>query len=433
MPDMTDKRFFALGSMPVAIGLMVLLVILLLTGVIPVRGGDADVVFRTPVFAVVMGLLGASTLACLRKRRFSWRSAGFHLTHLAVPLIMAGALAGTIWERRGHIQLSSTQPHPIDRVLLSDGTPVELGFGLSLKSFHVEHYPPDIGVYRQGELAGKLRSKPGARFDLGDVGVITVAGLRDSVNVVGFDLAGPAELVVFNAGEEWKRLSLEEDPGHISLPNGDTLLVARVFNNLPRMKGGRMFSETDYPVRPGLILRVLSGERMAVLSLEAGKEPELLSPTDSAQAPDIPDIRYTYPDMVNVRLEDEPADSGVAAVSLDTPAGRCTLLHDGGRNGSHLLGHNVAVRLLPSVDKTYTAQLTIHTDASNSVVRTLQTNHPVNHHGWRLYLDSYDRDNGTAISITARHDPGDTAVVAGILMLMIGVPTLFFTRGDKPC
>ncbi len=69
----------------------------------------------------------------------------------------------------------------------------------------------------------------------------------------------------------------------------------------------------------------------------------------------------------------------------------------------------------------------IEIDDLNGGKRTaiLGTNHPIDEQGWRFYLNSYD-DNG--IIITARNDPGNNIVVAGILAVMIGMPIIFFFR-----
>ena len=52
-----------LSSMPLAVVLMAVAVVLMLVGVLPVRGGGQEALFRSPVLFFVLTLLGASIIA----------------------------------------------------------------------------------------------------------------------------------------------------------------------------------------------------------------------------------------------------------------------------------------------------------------------------------------------------------------------------------
>jgi len=55
-------------------------------------------------------------------------------------------------------------------------------------------------------------------------------------------------------------------------------------------------------------------------------------------------------------------------------------------------------------------------------------NHPAQYKGWRFYLVSYDQLNQSFVQLSARRDPGRTAVIAGIWVTMIGTFILGFRR-----
>lgn len=58
----------------------------------------------------------------------------------------------------------------------------------------------------------------------------------------------------------------------------------------------------------------------------------------------------------------------------------------------------------------------------------ISINHPANHKGWRFYLVSYDQRSQRTVQLSARHDPGRRAVIAGIWIVMIGTFTLCFRK-----
>ncbi|MCU0857801.1 MAG: cytochrome c biogenesis protein ResB [Pontiellaceae bacterium] len=63
----------------------------------------------------------------------------------------------------------------------------------------------------------------------------------------------------------------------------------------------------------------------------------------------------------------------------------------------------------------------------------VRINHPARFNGWRFYLMSYDRQNQSTVQLSARHDPGRTAVIAGIWLMLAGTFILCFRReGASP-
>lgn len=67
-------------------------------------------------------------------------------------------------------------------------------------------------------------------------------------------------------------------------------------------------------------------------------------------------------------------------------------------------------------------------DGDQDVELPISINHPAGYNGWRFYLMSYDQQNRSYVILSARHDPGRNAVVAGIWIVMAGMFVLCFRR-----
>ena len=143
-------KFPKLSSIPFAVVLMALAVLLMLAGVLPVRGGGQGALFRSPVFAFILGILTLSTFACCVRRAFSLRNLGFHLAHLSAVLILLGAFLGVLFEKKFDVQLKLNRESPIQRIQLEEDSVVDLGFQLNLKAFRVEKYAPNLVLHRGG-------------------------------------------------------------------------------------------------------------------------------------------------------------------------------------------------------------------------------------------------------------------------------------------
>jgi hypothetical protein len=417
-----------LSSMPFAVVLMGLTVLLMLAGVLPVSGGGQDAVFRSPVFTFVLAILGASTFACVIRRRLSVRSIGFHLTHVCTILVMVGAFAGALFEKKFDIQLR-THAAPLRNVQLSDGEVVDLGFGLSLTRFRLEKYPPNVVVFHGHAPEEEHRLVEGAELDIANQKV-TVERVVPHAKIENVELDGTPELVIGDPASPWKRILIDgSQPSDIELSDGNRLFISRVYNNLPRMEMGHHFRETTFPSRPGLILHVIASNSMAVLALPAGGRPQLLSPADPALGPDVPPLSYSFPETLGMDVvdSDDPAAPFVAELLLEGGKRHC-LIEGGGRSGSLMLQDDCVLGLGFAADKHYEADLVVTRTNEEPTEKMLVINRPLDIDGWRLYLNSYDAKAHEHITITLRKDPGDRLVVAGILGLMIGTALIFFVR-----
>lgn len=184
--------------MTVAVYILTALVLLMLAGAIPVGGGAQVVVFRTPVFVLLLGALSVSCVLCsirrglaCRRPRLALRNAGFHLTHLSVVLILAGAFVGFLAEKRSQFALPVNPQHSVREIPLTGGGTADLGFGVAVKSFEVSRFDPDYALYRPAvtEEGGReeveyvlertVRVSSDGALDIGPLGRIEAGGLKN--------------------------------------------------------------------------------------------------------------------------------------------------------------------------------------------------------------------------------------------------------------
>jgi len=408
---------------------MALAVVLMLTGVLPTRDGGQEIVYRTPVFRAVMALLGLSLLGCCLRRRFMWRSVGFLLVHGSVILILIGALLGAVFQVRSRLQLHVDAAMPVQQVPMADGTMVDLGFGVSMNAFHLDRYAPNLQLYLNGKLDREYRLADDEVLRLGRAGTFRVKRMFTHAALASIQYDGKAELIITKKnGEEWKRIVIDGSGREVPLDDGKLLIITRVYNNLPTMQMGQAFRETGFPARPGLILHYASGNRIAILSLAAGEEPQILSASDAALADEIPVLFYSFPRVISMDVQDSPDRFAPFAVELEGDDGATiSLVEKGGQLGSMLLDDGYAIKLSNAADRSYAADLVIHR-GETATARALVINSPLVIDGWRFYLDDYNPQTQKSITVTVRKDPGNGLVVAGILALMVGIPAIFYSR-----
>jgi len=440
-----NNIFSNLSAMPFAVLLMVITVLMMLAGVLPIEGGKPEIMFRTPVFAAILGLLGLSILTCVAKKKLKLSTIGFHLVHIGVVLIMIGGLTAFIAEKRTTFHISASEK-PVQHIQLSKNRIANMGFSIHLKSFHIEHYEPDIILSKNDIIQDAYRISEGETVHL-DSGIdLHINKITLNTEIISYELDGDPQLMIYNEDNTlWQQIAVTGEVDNIQMLDGATLRISRVYNNLPTMQN-KNFIESNYPTNPGLILRLMKDDTMAILTLPANGKIELLSTRNPGKVK-LPNLRYNFPKVTNIKLADTE-ENGIAAVNI-TMAPRCpsclaaknesstsktnithakqtiTLLQDGGMLSRIHPSDNNILQLSPPVDRQYYAEIEIDDLNGSKRIATLSTNHPIDEQGWRFYLNSYD-PNG--IIITARNDPGNNIVVTGILAVMIGMPLIFFFR-----
>ena len=126
-----------------AVGILTTLTLFMAAGALPAKGGGQTVVFRSPVFILLLTLLALSLLwCCWRRPRI-----GFLLCHAGIVLILAGALLGHLGGVKTQFAAPIAMEHGIDRLPGPNETAIPLPFALTVTAFDVQFYDPGYHVY----------------------------------------------------------------------------------------------------------------------------------------------------------------------------------------------------------------------------------------------------------------------------------------------
>ncbi len=126
-----------------------LIVLLLLTGVVPISGAkDASAVYYSPMLILLLALLSSCSIGCCIKRRFGLKQLGFYLVHVGAVIVLAGAFIGYVAGTKGTLQLSLMPQQPVGQLLTQEGKTLSFGFEVAAENFSVEFYPPSYQLFR---------------------------------------------------------------------------------------------------------------------------------------------------------------------------------------------------------------------------------------------------------------------------------------------
>ncbi|MBT3380372.1 MAG: hypothetical protein HN742_39350 [Lentisphaerae bacterium] len=134
--------------MAVSVILFCVLVLFMIAGAIPIEGGSQVVIFKTPLFLVLAGLLVVLLVGCCFTRRLTRKRIPFLLTHLGIAILLCGAGLGFMMGRKAEFGLPITQHHVGRDIPLRDGTSLNMGFGITVREFAVDYYSARYGLYR---------------------------------------------------------------------------------------------------------------------------------------------------------------------------------------------------------------------------------------------------------------------------------------------
>jgi hypothetical protein len=174
-------------------GILAAVVLLMLAGAIPVGGETQTVIFRTPLFVLLLGLLCGCLLVRSLLQRPSFRGFSFCLAHLGIAAVLAGAFIGYLGEKKSQLTVPVGEDHVVRQLTLGDGSAVDLGFGISLLSFDVVRYEPTkYNLFRPGTvvqggqekteyaLIGAFKIPSSGDMDLGSEGTLPLTALREA-------------------------------------------------------------------------------------------------------------------------------------------------------------------------------------------------------------------------------------------------------------
>jgi len=158
-------------------------VLFLLVGALPCLGGNSAMIFRSPVFIALLGIISILSLYCCWKRI---RYPCFLIPHLGAVVILAGAFTGFIFGKSAQFNLPVMPAALVDKIPAPDGSRWNLGFCFSVADFHAEYYKPDYsffipdktkkGGYRK---SGTFSTEKVTVLDLGKWGSVPISSLKD--------------------------------------------------------------------------------------------------------------------------------------------------------------------------------------------------------------------------------------------------------------
>lgn len=206
--------------------ILVVLVLFMLAGAIPVEQETQTVIFRTPVFIILLALLGVSLLVGSFKRELKLPNLGFHLSHLGALLILIGGGISYMSGVKFPFLLPMDEESIVREVTLKDGRVIDFGFGVALKKFEILRYKPDFALYRpdpiqngkKGEedyqLCGKARISTDGILDFGGCGKFKVTDVVENDGgrpgcTVHLTSESNEEIVLVERDEKSERHTLE--------------------------------------------------------------------------------------------------------------------------------------------------------------------------------------------------------------------------------
>lgn len=143
-----------MNRMMAAVILMVLLTLFMLAAAFPVAGSSLAMIFKTPVFIGLGGLLAGLLVYCSWTSAGGFRRIGFLLTHLGVVVIMAGALVGLGSGESHDLVLPIGGAGFVREIQKQDGSTVPLPFGIRCQRFGVDYYDPSYDLYEPVSKGG---------------------------------------------------------------------------------------------------------------------------------------------------------------------------------------------------------------------------------------------------------------------------------------
>lgn len=139
--------------MPYTPVLLTILVLFMIAGAIPARGGGQTAIFASPLFIALLAVLAGVLLRCSLRRRHL-RHAGFVLCHVGLVLVLAGALAGFLFGQRAQFAVPVEPSQVMTEIPGPGERPIPLPFGLSVDEFSVRFYDPEYHLYRPPQGTG---------------------------------------------------------------------------------------------------------------------------------------------------------------------------------------------------------------------------------------------------------------------------------------
>lgn len=221
------------GSLRLTIALILLIAGASVFGTLIEPGKALETVYHSPLFVLLLALLGVNLIFCaLLRLRLRLSMLGFLTTHIGVLLVLLGAVVSGACGTAGMMQLFVGDTS--HRFLTGDQIEKELPFSVRLNQFSVEYYNfleyPDLGdliaadnTDNKGNIIAKVPVEKGAEFFIGDYSIKIIDFVPDFVK----DL---------DTGEVTTRSEVPWNPALLISVSGDDGVSKRwIFAKFPQM------------------------------------------------------------------------------------------------------------------------------------------------------------------------------------------------------
>ena len=249
-----NKLIKTLASLKVAVILLIVLVVALAAGTIveSARGTDAagQLVYHALWFRILLAALGLNTLFAIAER---WPvnnyRIGFLVTHLAMVVILLGALVSEQLKKEGSLALWEGQQGNVywDRMTDNPNAQATLPFMVKLDSFEIEHYP---GTMRPAQF----RSRVTVTDQQAGITFPAMIQMNHELTYRGWKLFQSSYQQ--QGGREMSILTVSKDPGRFIVYLGYFLLLGGMSTVLgtrivQRRAAARYFAEKAEKAGPG--------------------------------------------------------------------------------------------------------------------------------------------------------------------------------------
>ncbi len=271
-----------LGSMKIAVGLLVLIVVALAGGTIleSMRGTDvaARVVYYSMWFRLLLALFAINVICSLIDLwPWGWQRTGFALTHASMLLILAGALVTdqlkiegrlSLWEGEQSATFQGPGPNGMPRDLV-------LPFSVKLDSFEIDTYP---GTH----MPAAFRSRVTVTDPAAGRTFPAVIEMNHELSYAGYKLFQSS--YQRTQDRDMTVLSVSKDPGQPIVFTGYALLMLGMFTVLIT----RILQNRAAGALRSSLLDAKSARRVAALSLAVALSC-LFGPAGRVEAAEVPD------------------------------------------------------------------------------------------------------------------------------------------------
>lgn len=158
-------------------------VLFLLAGALPCPGGDAAVIFRSPVFIAILGIISLLSLYCSWKKI---RHPHFLLSHIGAVVILSGAFLSFLFGKTTQFNMPVMPAMLVDKIPEPGGSRWNLGFSFSVADFRADYYNPDYSLFipdstkKDGyKKSGTFSTEKITLLVLGKWGSVPISVLKD--------------------------------------------------------------------------------------------------------------------------------------------------------------------------------------------------------------------------------------------------------------